>query len=100
MASGLSFGLAIVIANSLFWQSSPTATFSYNPRSLSTPYSSVMGVGALRGGGEGHLFAAAEEVFSDLGVAEGFHVFFAAVDAAAGFVETEYGDGFAGVGGT
>lgn len=41
----------------------------------------------------------AEEVLSDLGMAQGLHIFFAAVDAAAGLVEADYVDGFGGVAG-
>ena len=40
------------------------------------------------------LVAFAKEVLFDLGVAEGFHVFFASVDAAARLVKADYGHGF------
>ena len=42
------------------------------------------------------VFAVSEEVLPDLAVAQRFHVFVAQVDAAAGFVDADYADGFVG----
>lgn len=41
----------------------------------------------------------AEKVLSYLGMAEGLHVFFGAVDTTAGFVEADYADVFRGIAG-
>lgn len=53
----------------------------------------IIGRHAARGEG---VFAMAEEVLPDLAVAQRFHVVFGSVDAAAGFVEADYVDGFFG----
>jgi hypothetical protein len=43
------------------------------------------------------IFAVPEEILPDLRMAQRFHVVFGAVDAAAGFVKADYGDGLRGV---
>jgi hypothetical protein len=56
----------------------------------------VAKVARLRARSE-RVFTVAEEVLADLRVAQRFHVVFGAVDAAAGLVEADYGDGLRGV---